>query len=165
MSQISESAVAHLDAAQALELVRVLEIQAYWENLRESVGQKDLPTSHLKDRQKAYEAYRSRLAAYTAKYRTFPLPELTQNSPKWAVQWFRVVQAVLQRTKDAPVGELPAELLAKAHRLADRIATRLKKVPLEPFTRATTWDAAVAQIETLIAASGESAVAEPRAAA
>ena len=155
MSHMSETAVAHLDAAQALELVRVMELQAFWENLRETVGQKDLPTSHLKDRQRAYEAYRSRLAAYTTKYRTFPLPELTQNSPKWVAQWFRVVKAILQRTADAATNEIPLQLLAKTHRLADRILVRLKKTPLASFTAPTTWEAALAQLDTLVAVTSE----------
>ena len=150
MSQLSENAVAHLDAAQAVELVRVMELQAVWENLRETVGQKDLPTSHLKDRQKSYEAYRSRLAAYTTKFRTFPLPELTQNSPKWVAQWFRVVKAILQRTTEATGHELPVQLVAKAHRLAGRIATRLK-VELEPASAPPTMAAALAQLDALIA--------------
>ncbi|QEL17938.1 hypothetical protein [Limnoglobus roseus] len=161
MSQLSENAIAHLDAAQAQELVRVMELQAFWENLRETVGQKDLPTSHLKDRQKSYEAYRSRLAAYTTKYRTFPLPELTQNSPKWVAQWFRVVKAILQRTNQVAGNELPVHLMLKAHRLADRIAVRLKKSPLEAFTPPTTWEAAVLQLDALIVGSGEQVQQQP----
>lgn len=160
MSQLSETAVANLDAAQAVELLRVLELQAFWENLKENAPAKDVPTAQLKDRQKAYEAYRSRLAAYTAKFRTFPLPELTQNSPKWVAQWFRIVRAVVRAAADGANAELPTNLVAKANRLGLRVAERLKRPPLPLPAAPATFAAAAEQLETLIA-WGEAPAAAP----
>lgn len=151
MSQLSENAVVNLEASQAVELLRVLELQAFWENLKENTPTKDVPTGQLKDRQKAYEAYRSRLAAYTTKYRSFPLPELSQNSPKWVSQWFRVVRAVVRAAVDGPNVELPTHLVTKAHRLGLRVAERLKRTPLANASSPATLPAAVEQLEALIA--------------
>lgn len=121
-------AVEKLDAPQASDLMRVIDLQARWENLRIDPTERvaDFSVSDLHGRQKAYEAFRVKLEAYTARYRATLLPEMTLNAPERVAAWCRVVAAIVRRAE----GDCPVHAVAKAHRLADRIAARLKKEPV-----------------------------------
>ncbi|HEX4610719.1 MAG TPA: hypothetical protein VH092_21190 [Urbifossiella sp.] len=113
-----------LSPDQAAELIRVMELQACWENLRDDPTAGGAHGPGLRERQRRYDAFRAGLAGYTARYRAGEIPELTLNSPERVGLWCRAVRAVCGR---AGVGaEAPVHVVGKAYRLADRIATRLK---------------------------------------
>ncbi len=129
VSQITERTAEQLAPVQATELAGVIDAQARWENLRgEPSRAGDNSPSALQNRQKAYEAFRSRQAAYAAQYRTAPVSETTLNTPERLGEWCRIARAVLLRAETAAC---PGHLIAKAHRLAGRIATRLGAAAVE----------------------------------
>ncbi len=152
MAQTSERAAEELDPAQAAELVRVIDLQARWENTRaEPVGADgESSPSNLHGRQRAYEAFRSRLAAYTTRYKAAEVPETSLNTPVRVGMWCRVVRAVFRRARPEAGTDCPSHAAEKAYRLADRIAARLK---VEPVGRASPPDgigAAIGALEAVI---------------
>jgi hypothetical protein len=130
---MTEAAGDRLTPGRAAELVRVLDLQSRWENLRAGGSQS---TSQLHALQAAFEAYRVRMAAYTARNQGEPVPELTPSKPGRLGTWCTTIRAVLRRAEGC---ECPAHVVAKAHRVADRIAGRLKA---EPVGRETPTDVA-----------------------
>ena len=120
MTQMNESAAERLTPVRAAELAQVLDLQSRWENLR--ADGKD-STAHLQSLQTAFEAYRVRMAAYTAQDRSEPIPELSPTKPGRLGVWCGTVRAVLRRAES---GDCPTHIVAKAHRVADQIAVRLK---------------------------------------
>ncbi len=153
MSQMSENVAEKLDPTQAAELVRVIDLQAKWENMRGAPtgvgGNSGFSTPDLQGRQKAYEAFRVKLAAYTARYRAAHVPEVTLNTPERVGMWCRAVRAVFRRA-GAEFAEYPAHTVAKAHRLADRIAVRLSKEPAERDASATGLATAIRNLDSII---------------
>lgn len=122
---MSERTAEQLAPAQAAELAAVIDAQARWENMRcDPPHAGDNSSAALQGRQKAYDAFRTRLAAYTAKYRAAQVPEPTLNTPERVAVWCRAVRAVLLRAEPA-AGAHPAHVVAKAYRLAERIAARM----------------------------------------
>ncbi len=123
---MSERSAEQLAPAQAAELAAVIDSQARWENMRSDPPHAgDNTSSALQARQKAYDAFRARLAAYTLKYRAAQVPEPTLNTPERVAVWCRSVRAVLLRAEPAAGTAHPAHLVAKAYRLAERIAARV----------------------------------------
>ena len=132
VSQMNESAAEKLDPAQAAELVQVLDLQARWENLWDDRTRdgSDHSTPLLQGLQLAFEAFRSRMAEYTARYRTAQIPDLSPSGPDRLAGWCRAVRAIFQRAGHETGGDCPVHVVAKAHRLADRIAARVKNDPV-----------------------------------
>jgi hypothetical protein len=149
VSQISERTAELLPPAQAAELVAVIDAQARWENLRgDPPHSGDNSATALQNRQKAYEAFRSRQAAYTAQYRAAQVSEPTLNTPERLGEWSRAVRAVLLRSESTAC---PGHLIAKAHRLADRIAARLGKPAVVRDTPADDSAGAARELGAVIA--------------
>jgi hypothetical protein len=141
---MTEAAADRLTPARAAELVQVLDLQSRWENLRAAGS---ATTAQLHALQAAFEAYRVRLAAYTARDHTEPVPGLTPTRPARLETWCRTVRAVLRRADGAGC---PTQTVARAHRVADGIAQRLKA---DPVGRAVPTDVAgaVGELDALIA--------------
>jgi hypothetical protein len=141
---MTETAAGRLTPARAAELVRVLDLQSRWENLRAGGT---ASTAQLQALQGAFETYRVLMAAYTARDRGEPVPELSPTKPGRLGAWCRTVRAVLSR---ADGGECPTHVLEKAHRVADRIAAR---VQAEPAGRESPTDlaGAIRQLDAVIA--------------
>ncbi|VTR93670.1 unnamed protein product [Gemmata massiliana] len=123
MPQMSESAAEKLTSQQATALVRVLDLQARWENHRDDPAKSAASAAELQVRQKSFEAFRAALREFTAEYRNAQLPEPTQNVPDRLAIWCRTLRAVLRRAESGN----PSALLLKVYRLADRIAIRVGK--------------------------------------
>lgn len=144
---MSERSAEQLAPAQAAELAAVIDSQARWENMRcDPPHAGDNSSAALQARQKAYDAFRTRLAAYTVKYRAAQVPEPTLNTPERVAVWCRAVRAVLLRAEPG-AGAHPAHVVAKAHRLVDRIAARLGNSAPERGT----GDDAVRALDAVIA--------------
>ncbi|HEY1189667.1 MAG TPA: hypothetical protein VGE74_18615 [Gemmata sp.] len=127
MPQLSESAAEKLSPEQAAALVRVLDLQARWENHRDDPTKTATSTADLQSRQRAFEAFRAALREYATAFNDAKFPEPTQNVPDRLAIWCRTLRTVCQRA-DGPGSAL---LLTKVHRLADRIATRMGLPPVE----------------------------------
>lgn len=121
---MTEAAAEELTPARAAELARVLDLQARWQNLRDGGSQS---TARLQALQVAFENYRVRLAAYTARNQAEPVPELTPTKPGRLGTWCKTVRGVLRRAEEL---ECPTHVVAKAHRVADQIAGRLQAEPV-----------------------------------
>jgi hypothetical protein len=134
----------NLSPAQAADLVRVLDLQARWENQRDHPARSAASAADLHARQKAHAALQTALREYAGKYRGAAVPETTQNVPDRLVAWCRVLRAVCRRAE----GVCPADVMAKVYRLADRIAARTGK---EAVGRSGELDAVIAWCESLAA--------------
>ena len=148
MSQLTEALAEALPPAQAAALARVIDLQARWENLRDNPGKppSEYTAPDLHVRQKAYEAFRAARADYSTKFRAIDVPETSLNTPERVAAWAKMVRAVFGR---ADGGECPAAAVEKGYRLADKIATRLKRIPVPRGPLATIADAVAAMGEVV----------------
>lgn len=146
MTQMTERAAEGLAPGRAGELVRVLDLQARWENMR--AGSKT-STGQLHELQKAFEAYRASRAAYTGRGSEDQVPELTPSGPDRLGRWCRTVRAVCRRA-DPGCGH-PAHVLAKVYHLADRIAVRVRTAPPGRGEPPTDMAGAVRQLGEIVA--------------
>jgi len=130
MLEMTEVPTVNFDPAQAAELARLVELEARWENLRTSPARTPQVVSTPQDlprRQKAYEAFRAKLAAYNKRYRPAHIPELLLNTPVRLGKWCRAMRDLYLQVEQVPDMSLPAQLLEKAYRWADRVAGTLGK--------------------------------------
>jgi hypothetical protein len=124
MPQFTERDAQKLSPEQATALVRVIDLQAKWDGLLVDKGEK---TSDLHARQKANDAYQAALREYSKKYRNASIPEPTHGVPDRLAVWCRTLRVVFGRAENGS----PTEVLGKVYRLADRIAARISKEPVE----------------------------------
>jgi hypothetical protein len=130
MSTSQKTVLKTLDAAQAVELSLLVELEAWWENLRKTPSrtqERASDTRTLAGAQKAYDAFRGKLAAYNKQYTPAHVPELLLNTPSRLAGWCRAMQQLYLQVEHAPQALCPRELLEKAYRWADRISDRLNK--------------------------------------
>lgn len=148
MAQITETLAEKLDPVQAMELARIIELQAKWENTREPAA--TFSTLDLQERQRAYDAFRARQSAYTARYRTAQVSEVSLNGPERVGTWAKTVRAVLRRAELEAKTDAPIHTVAKASRLVNRIADRLKLDPLPPAAPTDGIAAAIRNLDAVI---------------
>jgi hypothetical protein len=127
MPQLTHGNAEKLSPEQAAGLIRVLELQARWENHRDDPARSAASIPDLHDRQKAFNAFQVAWNGYSAKYRPAWLPEPTQNMPDRLAIWCRTLRAVFQRVEAG----CSTQVMAKVYRLVDRIAVRVGKEPVE----------------------------------
>lgn len=141
-----------LSLAQAVELALLVDLEACWENLRLTAEGDVAPGTTSRDlhaRQKAYEAFRARLAAYNRRYAPAHLPELLLNTPPRLGAWCRKMRDLYLQVEHDPKAHCPAHLLEKAYRRADRIGARLNRGPVPRAAPAAGIRNAVEQLEAL----------------
>ncbi len=144
MIRMSESVIQGLTPARAVELARVLELQAEWENL---AAERQDSTARLQGVQRAFDLYRSRLLAYTGRENGQAIPELSLNKATRLRAWCRTVRAVLQRAEGTA---FPVHVMAKTHRVVGRLALRFAIEP-PATTGATDIAGAIGRIDGVIA--------------
>jgi len=121
----------HFSATQAAELSKLVDMEARWENLRAEAGDiaKGSAFIQLQQKQKAYEAFHSKLKDYNKVFKPAHVPELLLNTPlrlsEWC-RWMRDLHARVERNDPVPY---PAHLMEKAYRSVERVASRLNKEP------------------------------------
>lgn len=143
---------ASLVLAQATDLALLVELEARWENLRDapspaSEGPATVPELHGK--QKAYDAFRSRLAAYNKRHAPAHVPEVMLHTPARLGSWCRQMRELYLRAEHDPHGRCPTDLVEKAYRWADRVAGRMKKDRVCRPPAPGTIRAALEQLEAL----------------
>ena len=121
MTQMGERAAEELTAERATELVRVLDLQARWENHRHESAADAGTSADLRARQRAHDQFQAAWEAYTAKHRASDFPQATLSVPDRLAAWCRVLRVVFRR---ADSDSLPVRVMAKVYRMADRIAQR-----------------------------------------
>lgn len=128
-----------------VELAQLVELQARWENLPTAAGH---GVPDLVAKQAAYEAYRSRQAAYNAKHDQAHDPPTQAHTPAKLGLWLRSMRDLFARAECDPRCPCPVHLLEKARRSAVRVAGRLKLDP-PAVTPPATVRAAVEGLEAL----------------
>jgi hypothetical protein len=157
MLHLNERTAEALTPEQAVTVVRLLDLQARWENHRDDPGKSALSAADLRARQKAFEVYWSARREYAAR-RGAPLPEPTQNAPAQLAAWCRTLRAVFRR---AGAGDT-AQVMVKVSRLVGRVAARTgrESVDLAPVgsleTAVGELDAVIAWCDALAAPSSDS---------
>ena len=147
MPRLTEAAAAALSPAQAADLARVLDLQAEWQNLKEDG--RDYSAARLHGLQRTFEAFRVALAAYAGRYGADPVPERTPATADHLAAWCRVARAVVRRADPWPGGGGPAQVAARAYRLADGLAGRLGREPVARSAGATARDDVLAALEAV----------------
>jgi hypothetical protein len=115
--------------AQPTELSLLVDLEARWENLRgnRAVNSGREETTHLQQKQKAYEAFHDKLAAYNKTFKPEHVPERLLNTPTRLGEWCRKMSDLLTRSEAIAKGRYPTHLLEKAYRSAEHVADRLHK--------------------------------------
>src|SRR5262245_49296669 len=94
-----------------VELAQLVELQARWEKLPMAAG-RGVPD--LVAKQAAYEAYRSRQAAYNARNEKAYDPAVLKHSPARLAAWLRAMRDLFVRAEGDPRCPCPVHLLEKA---------------------------------------------------
>jgi hypothetical protein len=152
MPEMRETPDGNLDPAQAADLALLVDLEARWENLRDTPAQApDVPsaTRELHGKQKTYEDFRSKLAAYNKGYAPAHVPELLLNTPARLGAWCRRMRDLYLRVEHDPRGHCPAHLLAKAYRWADLVAARVNEGRVRRSPPPGTIRAAIRGLEDL----------------
>jgi hypothetical protein len=141
-----------LDLAQAAQLAVLVDLEARWENLRTTssrLADVQPSTQDLYSKQKAYDAFRAKLAGYNKQYAPAHVPEVLLNTPARLGLWCRAMRDLYSRVEQDHQGHCPAHLLEKAYRWADRMADRLGKGRVSRSNPPGTIRAAILDLEAL----------------
>src|SRR5262249_46126754 len=103
----------------------------------------------LQDKQKAYEVFRARMAAYNKRYQPAHVAELLLNTPARLGKWCRAMRDLYLRVEHEPRGHCPVHLLGKAYGWADRVAALANKELVSRSAPPGTIGAAVRDLEAL----------------
>ena len=149
---MTERSVERLDPAQARELVRLTDREARWENLPRATpfDGPGAAVADLRERQRAYDEFTAALAGYNRRFRPGYASEVQLNTPLRLGLWCRAVRCLLARVEHDPEVRFPDELVAKAYRLAARIAGRVNKDLVHPTEPPTSTRAAVEALDGLV---------------
>jgi hypothetical protein len=142
----------NLDATQAVELALLVDLEARWENLRTTSSRPPAvqpTTQDLQGKQKAYEAFRVKLAGYNKRFAPAHVPELLLNTPTRLGIWCRAMRDLYLRLEHLSQGHCPVHLLEKAYRCADRVAGKIGRDPVSRATPPDTIQAAIRDLEAL----------------
>jgi hypothetical protein len=154
MKEMKAAAVSSLDAAQAVDLSLLVELEARWENLRKTPpaqGQEARSvTENLQGKQNAYDAFHSKLLAYNKRYKPAHIAELLLNTPSRLVLWCRTMRQLYLRVEHDPRSHCPVHLLEKANRCAERMSVRMNKGCFTPSPSPKTIRAAIENLGALI---------------
>jgi hypothetical protein len=152
MPEVKEASVRTLDPAQATELSLLVDLEARWENLRNTplqASEMRATTQDLQGKQKAYEAFRAKLVAYNKHYSPAHVSELLLNTPSRLGTWCRMMRDLYLQVEHDPRGHCPAYLLEKAYRWADQVSNRMNKDRVSRSTPLGTFQAVIRDLETL----------------
>lgn len=153
MSEIGEAAARKLDPAQATQLSLLVDLEAGWENMRKAPADDagaDAFLRNLQAKQKTYEAFRVKLAAYNGLYRPAHTPELLLNTPSRLAKWCRKMTDLYLRLAELDSqAPCPRHLLEKAYRWADLIGVRRKSELVRRAAQPATVQDAIRALEAV----------------
>lgn len=132
------------EVPQAVELAQLVELEAQWENLPEGPA---LRHRDLAAKQSAYEAYRSRRAAYAARYEHHR-PKAIIHTPLKLGAWLSSMRDLLAKAEPDPRCPVPVHLVERGRRAVGHLARSLGKEP-PPVAEPATGRAAVEGLDTL----------------
>jgi hypothetical protein len=146
MLDLKEPISACLAPAQAAELSLLVDLEARWENLRLTLPG-DLRDLH--GRQKAYDAFHTKLVAYNKQYKPAHVPELLLNTPSRLSLWCKAMRELYLQLERDPKGHCPVHLLEKAYQRADTIGARMNTDSVNRSTPPGTIRAVIGELEIL----------------
>ena len=152
MSGGREANAANLQPAQTTALSLLLDLEARWENLRNTPSQSPQAghgTQDLLARQKVYEAFHSMLVAYNNRYAPAHISELLLNTPSRLGKWCQTMRDIYLQVERDPQAVYPVHLLEKAFRWADRMAARMNKAGVNRLTPPGTIRSAIEELEAV----------------
>jgi hypothetical protein len=151
MPEIKHPSDGNHELAQAMELAVVVDLEARWENLRTpgSSAEGTSTIQSLHGKQKAYEAFRTKLAAYNKRFTPAHIPELLLNTSIRLAAWCRAMRKLYTKIEHDPQGHCPAHLLEKAYRWSDLVAAKESKARVTRSAPPTTISAAIRDLEVL----------------
>jgi hypothetical protein len=153
MSEIGEAAARKLDPAQATQLSLLVDLEAGWENMRRASADDAGAAAFLRNllaKQKTYEAFRVKLAAYNGLYRPAHTPELLLNTPSRLAKWCRKMTDLYLRLAELDSqAHCPKHLLEKAYRWADLIGVRRKSELVSRAAQPATVQDAIRALEAV----------------
>ena len=106
-------------------------------------------SGRLQSKQKAYEAFHTKLVAYNNRYTPPHVPELLLNTPSRLGIWCRTMRDLYLKVEHDPQGHCPVHLLEKAYGWADSVSTRMNKHRVSRSTSPGTIRAAIQDLEAL----------------
>jgi len=130
----------------------LVDLEARWENLRDTPARTaEVPsaTRELHGKQKAYEDFRTGLAAYNKRYTPEHVPELLLNTAARLGAWCRRMRDLYLRVEHDPRGHCPTHLLEKVYRWADLVAARVNRGRVGRSPPPATIRAAIRGLEDL----------------
>jgi len=139
-------------AAQPSELSLLVDLEARWENLRANRvlnGVKEETASSLQHKQKAYEAFQSKLMAYNKRFKPAYVPGLLINTPRRLGEWCRRMREAFARLEQGARVMYPAHLMERAYRSADHVADQLHRERVSRPSAANDISGAVRELESL----------------
>ena len=154
MPEVRHVAEEEIGAAQAAELIVLLDLEARWENLRaarQGTPRVSSIAQDLRGMQKAYDAFRVQLKAYQARFSPTHASELLLNTPARLGGWCRQVRELYLRAGQAAQAHSAVHLLEKAYRWADRLAGRRGKDRVSRATPPGPAEAVFRDLEALAA--------------
>jgi hypothetical protein len=165
MPEIKSVSDGKLDTIQAMELAMVVDLEARWENLRTTAQNAEVPATvhNLHGKQKAYEAFRIKLAAYNKRFAPAHIPELLLNTSARLGTWCRAMRKLYLQIENDPQGHCPVHLLEKAYRWADLVARKENKATITRSTPPATIRAAIGDLDTLCQWCADLAIVTPAA--
>ena len=146
MFEPKEAISGSLTPAQAAELSLLVDLEARWENLRQT-SPGDMQDLH--GRQKAYDAFRTKLVAYNKQYKPAHVPELLLNNPSRLGLWCQAMRDLFLQVEHDPKGRCPVHLLEKAYRRADQIGARMNQDSVSRPTPPGTIRDVIGELEVL----------------
>ncbi len=137
--------------AQAAALLQLVDLEARWENLRDTptAGPGTPGLEGLQKKQSAHRLFQDQLAAYNQRYTPAHIPELLLNTPTRLGKWCQRMRELCLRVERSGQAPCPSHLVEKAYRRADKLARRLGKGPVPQQTAADTIRTVVNELEKL----------------
>jgi hypothetical protein len=152
MLEIRDGSEVTYGAEQAAELAALVELEAGWENLRTVASrtpESQATPRDLHGKQKAYETFRAKLAAYNKRYSPPHVPELLLNTAVRLGRWCRTMRDLFLRIESDSRSHCPVQLVEKAYLRADQLAAKARKDRLNRSAAPTTVRAAVQELEAI----------------
>jgi hypothetical protein len=152
MPEITDALEPALTPAQAAELALLIDLEARWENLRtprSRATQGPSTTEDLQAKQKAYDAFRTRMRVYNVRYSPAHVPELLLNTPARLGKWCRQMRELYRLAGHDARVRCPVHLVEKAYRSADKLAGKVAREPAARPAPPDTIQGALRELEAL----------------
>jgi len=151
MTPSTDSPFGSLTSARAADLLHVIDLEARWHNLPTGVSKTEAGSGlrNLQGKQKAYEAFRSKLIAYRSRFGSPYDPEPLLSNPVRLAAWCRAILDLCSRAESDSRVLCPVHVVEKAYRIADRVGARSHTAAERPGLPPTTIRQAIEELDSI----------------